>query len=46
MKIACDDYDAVFEDLSSFCDMSGEESRARVAMDVVREASSPGSSSG
>ena len=33
-----DDYDAVFEDLSPFWDMSGEEFRARV--DVVRETSS------
>ena len=32
-----DDYDAVFEDLSPFWDMSGEEFRARV--DVVRETS-------
>jgi hypothetical protein len=35
-----DDYDAVFEDLAPFWDMSGEEFRARV--DVVRETSSLG----
>ena len=34
-----DDYDAVFEDLSPFWDMSGEEFRARA--DVVRETSPP-----
>jgi hypothetical protein len=33
-----DDYDALFEDLAPFWDMSGEEFRTRV--DVVREASS------
>ena len=38
-----DDYDAVFEDLAPFWDMSGEEFRARV--DVVRETSSPASGS-
>ena len=39
-----DDYDAVFEDLSPFWDMSGEEFRARV--DVVRETPSPGQTPG
>ena len=34
-----DDYDALFEDLSPFWDMSGKEFRARV--DVVRETSPP-----
>jgi len=34
-----DDYDAIFEDLAPFRDMSGEEFRARV--DVVRETSPP-----